>query len=66
MKFEGEAELAPCPSAEKLAAWIDRTGLSLAERNRVTAHLARCSACVEVVAATVETAAAIKEGSWRG
>ena len=52
MKFMGEAEIAPCPSSEVLAAFIDN-GLSLAERARAWEHLARCDRCREVVAAVM-------------
>lgn len=65
MKFEGEAEIAPCPSSELLGCYIDKTA-SLAERNRVEQHLARCAKCVEVVANTIQTMSDIERGlGWK-
>lgn len=65
MKFEGEAELAPCPAPEALAAYIDH-GLSLTERNRIEAHLARCEGCAAQVARVVEMVLRIaKETPWK-
>lgn len=54
MKFEGSAEIGRCLDAATVASYIDHR-LSLSERNRVEAHLARCPACVAVVAGTVRT-----------
>jgi hypothetical protein len=42
----------PCPSAEELAAYIDRV-LEQEEADRVTAHLADCEDCFEVYSETM-------------
>jgi anti-sigma factor RsiW len=52
VKFEGAAEIKPCPSSATLASFVDQR-LSQAERNRVIAHLAECERCVAVVGAVV-------------
>lgn len=46
--------MAGCPTAETIACYIDRRGLSLAERAIVEAHLAICKRCTEVVANVVK------------
>jgi hypothetical protein len=61
MRFEGEAEIAPCPSDAALGAYIDKRA-SLAERYRVELHMARCSRCVEVVANVIQFFSVVERG----
>lgn len=52
MRFEGDAEIKPCPTAATIASFVDAR-LSQAERNRVVMHMAECERCREVIGAVV-------------